>query len=74
MASEWLSEGIDRLRVTVSSLCPLFTDGKLTRREIAALIKAVKDLYQEMGCLHGVGSHGVEALSSFKQLQLHDLS
>lgn len=74
MASEWLSEGIDRLRVTVSSLCPLFTDGKLTRREIAALIKAVKDLYQETGCLHGVGSHGVEALSSFKQLQLHDLS
>lgn len=55
-------------------LCPLFTDGKLTRREIAALINAVKDLYQEMGCLHGVGSHGVEALSSFKQLQLHELS
>lgn len=74
MASGWLSEGTDRLCATVSSLCPLFTDGKLTRREIAALINAVKDLCQEMGCLHHVGSHGVEALSSFKQLLKHDLS
>lgn len=74
MASEWLSEGTDRLCATVSSLCPLFTDGKLTRSEIAALINAVKDLYHHRGCLHGVGSHGVETLSSLKQLQLHDLS
>ena len=74
MASEWLSEGTDRLLATVSSLCPPFTGGKLTRRGIAALINAVKDLYQEMGCIYGVGRHRVEALSSFKQLQLHYLS
>lgn len=74
MASKSVSEGTDRLLATVSSLCPLFTCGNLTRRGIAVLINAVKDLYQEMGCIYGVGRHGVEALSSFKQLQLHYLS
>jgi len=53
---------------------PPFTGGKLMRRGISVLINAVKDLCQEMGCIYGVGKHGIEALSSFKQLQLHYLS
>lgn len=73
MVSEWLSEGSDRFLAAVSSLCPPFTGGKLTRRGIALLINAVKDLYEEIGFIYGVVRHGVEALSSFKQLQLHYL-
>lgn len=74
MASEWVSEETDRLLATVSSVCPPFTGDKLTRRGIAVLISAVKDLYQEMGCICCVERHGLEALSSFKQLLLHYLS
>lgn len=74
MASEWLSEGTDRHLATVSSLCPQFTGGKLVRRAIAVVINAVKHVYQEMGCICCVERHSLEALSSFKQLQLYYLS